>query len=91
MAELKVYSGGPDDNDQAATQELKRFSQEKQGGPRATTDHEQEVMLRASAEVERRTKKAMLYSNLDYFEASRRVIQSDLELAELYARGYVRE
>jgi len=90
MAELKIYSGGPDETDQAKTEELKRFSEQAPVSPDASRDHAEAVMERASAEIARRTKKAMLYSNLDYFTASQRVVQADSELGELYIRGYIK-
>ena len=49
------------------------------------------IMDRASAELERRTKKAMLYSKLKYSEVRKRVLQADTALVELYAKGYVSE
>ena len=93
MAEHKSYYGAvPDtDGDLARTAELKKFSKEAPVGRIAEEDFRNAVMDKASREVARRTKKYMLFNNLDYFEASQRVIQSDSDLARLYAFGHCQE
>lgn len=90
--EHKVYNQEPiTDKDKLVTEELKKFSRQEMPGPSSVRDHEEEVMLRASAEIERRTKKYMLFNNLPYFEASTRVVQSDKELASLWTHGRILE
>lgn len=90
--ETKVYNQAPDnDQDRLKTAELKKFSKEAPVGPSGSRDHAEAVMNRASAEIEMRTKKAMLYQNLSYFDAAKLVQQADPDLSELYARGYIRE
>ena len=92
MTEIKFYGATPpDQGDQTKTEEIKRYSRETQSGPSGEKDRRQEVMNRASVEISKRAKKAMLYSNLDYSESSKRVFQADPVLAELYAKGYVSE
>ena len=90
--ENKYYAKGPDsDQDKIKTEELKKYSAQLQSGPSSEADRRQSVMNRASDEIERRSKNVMLYSKIDYSEASRRVLAADVELAELYAQGYVAE
>ena len=91
MTEQHFYNQAPDNGDAARTAEIKRYSEEKQAGPTAEADHRQAVMSKASAEVKRRAEKFMLYNNLSYHESATRVLQSDNELAELYAFGFVRD
>lgn len=91
MTETKYYNQGPDQSDQDRTEEIKRYSRTPQSGLSGESDRRDEVMNRASAELGRRIKKAMLHLNLDYSEVSKRIFQADPVLAELYAFGYVAE
>ena len=85
---IETLHQGPDQGDRARTEEIKRYSREPQSGPSGERDRRNAVMNLASAEIERRTKEAMLHSNLDYSEVSKRIFQADPVLAELYAKGY---
>ncbi len=90
--EKKFYGAAPEnDQDKLKTEELKRYSAQLQSGPSSEADRRQSVMSRASVEIERRARNVMLYSKVDYSEAAHRVLKADVELAELYAKGYVNE
>ena len=86
--EHKIYNQFSD-QDQVATEELKRFASEAPITHEAARDYAETVMNKASTELAKRVRRTMLYQNKSYEEATRVVADSDPTLMGLYAFGRV--